>query len=128
MVHHPAVTREEDHGWYETKIDIDAHTEQVDIYEFDSICKTCYYRDGSIIPLHGQEAVNAHCSYHHNTLNEGCQWGTVEYLVETKYIEVPAVTHQEWVSNMVTVTVSEAYDEVVVEYYRCTDCGLKKYQ
>ncbi|WP_330554304.1 hypothetical protein [Roseburia sp. 499] len=112
-----------DMGHYETIVDEPAWDEEVT--DFDQICLTCYYRDGSIIRLHGQAEVDQHCIYHYNTFGNGCQYGDKEFPTG-EYIHHDAVTHQEWVSNIVTVTVKEAWDEVVTIGYQCSECGATK--
>ncbi|WP_075721963.1 hypothetical protein [Roseburia sp. 499] len=122
-IHHPAETRQEDHGHYETVVDEPAWDEEET--DVDVICFTCYNRNGSIVRIHGQEEANNHALYHANTYGEGCRWGDKEFSTGNT-IHHEAVTHQEWVSNIVTVTVKEAWDEVVTVGYQCSECGATK--
>ena len=122
-IHHPAETRQEDHGHYETVVDEPAWDEEVT--DSDVICLTCYYRDGSIVRLHSQAEVDNHIYYHSSTFNESCQYGNKRFPTG-EVIHHEAVTHQEWVSNIVTVTVKEAWDEVVTVGYQCSECGATK--
>ena len=124
VVHHPAETKQEDRGKYVTVVDFEAYDEQPSYT--DIICKTCYYKHGGVVvPLHGQEAIDAHVGYHASTFNEGCQWGDVT-IPTGEVIHHDAITHQEWRPNVVTVTVKEAWDETVVTGYVCSECGATK--
>ncbi|MDD6303124.1 MAG: hypothetical protein PUA79_00645 [Lachnospiraceae bacterium] len=124
VVHHPAETKQEDRGKYVTVVDVEAYDEQPSYTDY--ICKTCYYKHGGlIVPLHGQEAIDAHALYHTNTLDESCQVGTVT-IPTGEVIHHDAITHQEWQPNVVTVTVKEAWDETVVTGYVCSECGATK--
>ena len=122
-VHHDAVTYQEDQGHYETVVVEEAHDEPV--MESDSICITCYYNHGGkIVRLHSQEEVDNHSIYHVETLGESCQYGDVTFQAGTKHVD--AVTKQQWVPNVVTVTTKEAYDETVTTGYVCSECGATK--
>lgn len=99
-VHHPAETHQEDQGHYETIIDSEAWDEPE--MRVDTICYTCYNRDGSVVTIHGQEENREHALYHANTYGEGNRYGTKEFPTG-EYIHHEAVTHQEWIPNVVTV-------------------------
>lgn len=62
--------------------------------------------------------------YHAETFGEGCRYGTKEFVSGTKHMD--AITKQEWVSNMITITDNEAYDEEVITGYVCQECGATK--
>lgn len=122
-IHHPAETRQEDQGHYETVVDEPAWDEEVT--DFDNICITCYNRSGEVIRLHSQEEVRAHINYHSSIGDSSGNYGWKEFPTG-EVIHHEAVTHQEWVSNIVTVTVKEAWDEVVTVGYQCSECGATK--
>ena len=124
-VHHPAETHQEDQGHYDTIIDSEAWDEEVT--DADVICLTCYYNsDGkTIVRLHSQEEVNDHIDYHFYLNGGSCQYGNKRFSTG-EYIHHDAVTHQEWVSNMVTVVDKEAWDEEVITGYVCSECGATK--
>ena len=124
-IHHPAETRQEDQGHYKTIVDQAAYDEEVPIMEYDHICITCYRR-GSIVRLHSQSEVNSHLDYHYSIGDSSCQYGNFTFQNGTETVHHEAVTHQEWVSNIVTVTVKEAWDEVVTVGYQCSECGATK--
>lgn len=91
--------------------------------ESDCICKTCYYNHGGeIVRLHGQEETVNHILNCHG--DEFCQYGDVTFQTGTKHVD--AVTKQQWVPNVVTVTTKEAYDETVTTGYVCSECGATK--
>lgn len=122
-VNHPAETHQEDQGHYETVVDSEAWDEEVT--DFDNICITCYNRSGEVIRLHSQEEVRAHIDYHSSIGDSSGNYGWKRFPTG-EYIHHDAVTHQEWVSNMVTVVDKEAWDEEVITGYVCSECGATK--
>lgn len=126
-VNHPAETHQEDQGHYETVVDSEAWDEEVPKYtERGCYCLTCYYKNGSIVKLANQTEVDNHALYHFNTFNESCQYGIQSLQNGTETIHHDAVTHQEWIPNMVTVVDKEAWDEEVTTGYVCSECGATK--
>ena len=126
-VHHPAETHQEDQGHYETVVDSEAWDEEVPKYtERGCYCLTCYYRKGEIVKLANQAEVDQHCLYHATTLGQSCQYGIQSLQNGTEIIHHDAVTHQEWVPNVVTVVDKEAWDEEVITGYVCSECGATK--
>lgn len=124
-VHHDAVTHQEDQGSYITVVDQEAYDSEEPVMERDTYCITCY-NNGEIVRLHGQAEVDAHLDYHSNIGNGFCQYACKSLQTGTQTVHHDAITHQEWQSNMVTVTDKPAYDEEVVTGYVCSECGATK--
>ena len=118
-----------DMGHYETVVDQAAYDEEVPITEFHyNICKTCYNR-GQVVYFEGTnhtQDIHDHITWHYNNGDYSVQFQDNRIQVGTQTIHHDAITHQEWVSNIVTVTVKEAWDEVVTIGYQCSECGATK--
>ena len=130
-IHHPAETRQEDQGHYETIVDQAAYDEEVPITEYCTYCKTCLRNRGELVifkksGLEGQQEVHDHIIWHSTIGEYSVQTASESIQVGTEKIHHDAITHQEWVSNIVTVTVKEAWDEVVTVGYQCSECGATK--
>lgn len=114
IVHHDAITHQEDQGHYETVTISEAWDE--DVYENHTVCYTC----GNNTIIDGQ--AGAHQIWHAER-GETCRYGTASIVVDT--IHHPAETKQQWIENWVTVVDKEAWDETVTVGYKCS-CGAKQ--
>lgn len=114
IVHHDAITHQEDQGHYETVTISEAWDEEV--YENHTVCYTC----GNNTIIDGN--AGAHQIWHAEK-GETCHYGTANILVNT--IHHPAETEQQWVENWVTVVDKEAWDETVTVGYKCS-CGAEQ--
>lgn len=114
IVHHDAITHQEDQGHYETVTISEAWDE--DVYENHTVCYTC----GNNTIIDGQ--AGAHQIWHAER-GETCRYGTASIVVDT--IHHPAETEQQWVENWVTVVDKEAWDETVTVGYKCS-CGAEQ--
>lgn len=114
IVHHDAITHQEDQGHYETVTISEAWDE--DVYENHTVCYTC----GNNTIIDGQ--AGAHQIWHAER-GETCRYGTASIVVDT--IHHPAETEQQWIENWVTVVDKEAWDETVTVGYKCS-CGAEQ--
>lgn len=114
IVHHDAITHQEDQGHYETVTISEAWDE--DVYENHTVCYTC----GNNTIIDGQ--AGAHQIWHAER-GETCHYGTASIVVDT--IHHPAETEQQWIENWVTVVDKEAWDETVTVGYKCS-CGAEQ--
>lgn len=114
IVHHDAITHQEDQGHYET-VTISAAWDE-EVYENHTVCYTC----GNNTIIDGQ--AGAHQIWHAER-GETCHYETANILVDT--IHHPAETEQQWVENWVTVVDKEAWDETVTVGYKCS-CGAEQ--
>lgn len=114
IVHHDAITHQEDQGHYETVTISEAWDE--DVYENHTVCYTC----GNNTIIDGQ--AGAHQIWHAER-GETCRYGTASIVVDT--IHHPAETKQQWIENWVTVVDKEAWDETVTVGYKCS-CGAEQ--
>lgn len=114
IVHHDAITHQEDQGHYET-VTISAAWDE-DVYENHTVCYTC----GNNTIIDGQ--AGSHQIWHAER-GETCRYGTASIVVDT--IHHPAETEQQWIENWVTVVDKEAWDETVTVGYKCS-CGAEQ--
>ena len=114
IVHHDAITHQEDQGHYETVTISEAWDE--DVYENHTVCYTC----GNNTIIDGQ--AGSHQIWHAER-GETCRYGTASIVVDT--IHHPAETEQQWIENWVTVVDKEAWDETVTVGYKCS-CGAEQ--
>lgn len=114
IVHHDAITHQEDQGHYET-VTISAAWDE-DVYENHTVCYTC----GNNTIIDGQ--AGSHQIWHAER-GETCRYGTASIVVDT--IHHPAETEQQWIENWVTVVDKEAWDEIVTVGYECS-CGAEQ--
>lgn len=114
IVHHDAITHQEDQGHYETVTISEAWDE--DVYENHTVCYTC----GNNTIIDGQ--AGAHQIWHAER-GETCRYGTASIVVDT--IHHPAETEQQWIENWVTVVDKEAWDKTVTVGYKCS-CGAEQ--
>lgn len=114
IVHHDAITHQEDQGHYETVTISEAWDK--DVYENHTVCYTC----GNNTIIDGQ--AGAHQIWHAER-GETCRYGTASIVVDT--IHHPAETEQQWIENWVTVVDKEAWDETVTVGYKCS-CGAEQ--
>lgn len=103
-VHHDAVTHTEDQGHYEDQ--------GYDKYVVS--CNTCGAQFDTMEALHAHQDVSRE-TYHDNP--DMWHGGSSTYSVH--------VSNNVWVSNIVTVTDSPAWDEQVLDHYECS-CGATK--
>lgn len=110
IVHHDAITHQEDQGHYETVTISEAWDETVTV-GYKSVCNKC-----------GQDYTNS--LDHQRTY--GCKSTSYTGNVPiTETIHHDAVTEQQWVENWVTVVDKEAWDETVTVGYKCS-CGAEQ--
>lgn len=126
-IHHPAETKQVDQGHYETIVDQAAYDEEVPKMEYHTYCRTCMRNRGELVILEGgQQEVHDHITWHSTIGEYSVQTKSEDVQVGTEVIHHDAVTHQEWIPNIVTVVVKEAWDEVVTVGYQCSECGATK--
>lgn len=110
IVHHDAITHQEDQGHYETVTISEAWDETITV-GYKTVCNKC-----------GQLYTNSNDHY----LTYGCKSTSYTGNVPiTETIHHDAVTEQQWVENWVTVVDKEAWDETVTVGYKCS-CGAEQ--
>lgn len=111
IVHHDAITHQEDQGHYET-VTISEAWDETKVVGYRTVCNKC-----------GQDFTNK--MEHYNTYGCDSSLGYKGNVPITETIHHDAVTEQQWIENWVTVVDKEAWDETVTVGYKCS-CGAEQ--